>query len=82
MDTAEIHSTPGREESLASPRSNELHTEIRRHLAVVASLKNALGNLHEFLEEHDLNGDFEAYCAREFGIDAEALFEATDRLKL
>jgi hypothetical protein len=82
MQTAEIDGTPGREESLSSPRSNELHAEIRRHLAVVALLKDALSTLREFWEENDVEGDFEAYCGREFGFDAEALFEATDRLKL
>ena len=82
METAEIDYIPGRDESLASTRSKELHAEIRRHLAVVASLKDALGNLHDFWEENDIEGDFEAYCGREFGFDAEALFEATDRLKL
>lgn len=86
MQTAEIDGTPEREDSpeavLASPRSKELHAEIRRHLAVVAALKESLSTLREFWEDHDVQGDFEAYCGREFGFDAEALFEATDRLKL
>ncbi|MEQ2005819.1 MAG: hypothetical protein ABMA26_03390 [Limisphaerales bacterium] len=84
MTTQAPTATPECEDSpeavLASPKSKELHAEIRRHLAVVTSLKEAIGALREFFDEQELDGDFEAYCSREFGIDVEALFDATERL--
>ena len=76
--TSEHEDSP--ETVLASPKSKELHAEIRRHLAVVTSLKEAIGALREFFDEQEIDGDFEAYCSREFGIDVEALFDATERL--
>lgn len=52
---------------------------IRELLPQLANLNTAFAELHELLDEHEMAGNFETACEREFGVNPDLLREATDR---
>lgn len=77
-NAVEQHAVPS--DIFRTPEAQRLVAEIRSQLPGLATLNGAFAKLHEFLDEHDMTGNFETDCEKKFGVNPELLIEATERL--
>lgn len=78
MDKTATDQPASPEELIQSPAVQQKFAQIRAHLPGLAALNDAFAELHDLLDEHELAGNFEACCQRQFGVNPELLRDAAE----